>query len=159
MISKAEVRPGPPLHTPAPTIPLAGIGCSVSGPDGSNLFIYHLPQVGGRVRAPYFNYLELTVSLGCKWVLVSSVVFCCQEFGDAELMQMFLPFGNVISSKVSKNIIRKLSVSSQIVLASGIHWSGNKPEQMLWVCKFWQPQQCPGSHHGNEWFPNWNQET
>ena len=53
------------------------------GPDGANLFIYHLPQVKSKGAIVSILYL-----------------FYLQEFTDSDLSQTFQPFGTIVSAKV-----------------------------------------------------------
>ena len=77
-------------------------------------------------------------------------------------MQMFLPFGNVISSKVLSSPSSSLSLSlqwspssssSSLLLSSqtlsrqpwpGVYRPRNQPKQMLRLRQLWQPNLCSG---------------
>ena len=74
------------------------------GPDGANLFIYHLPQVGQKssLRSPIdHNHLSQ------------------QEFTDSDLSQTFQPFGTIVSAKVfidkQTNLSKCFGKSSQVL--------------------------------------------
>ena len=111
------------------------------GPDGANLFIYHLPQVDQD------NFDFLTQSL-----------LSPQEFTDSDLSQTFQPFGTIVSAKVfidkQTNLSKCFGKSSCVNTVAKVKLAASTR-----LCLLHDQRGCTRGHPGHERLPGWHQEA
>ena len=111
------------------------------GPDGANLFIYHLPQVDQD------NFDFLTQSL-----------LSPQEFTDSDLSQTFQPFGTIVSAKVfidkQTNLSKCFGKSPRVNTVAKV-----KLVSSTRVCLLHNQRGGTRGHPGHERLPGWHKEA